>query len=205
MLKQHCIKVVPTFCKVVSTLCTVVSTSDTDVVSALCKVENLTSDFVSFSTLDQRHFNVDPQRWSDVEMLAKKHETQPTIQRRMNLVSTLWINVEITLIRRWKWNKIQRYFQNPTFLKSNLIINIILTPQRYWNYIETNRAIEYGSVNRWIFSFFLIRQYFLQYVTNSTTSSCTCCNTHVAIRNNKGYIHGNLKECNFKTSKIPWN
>ena len=28
--------------------------------------------------------------------------TQPTFQRRINVVSTLWINVEITLIRRWK-------------------------------------------------------------------------------------------------------
>ena len=27
---------------------------------------------------------------------------QPTFQRRINVVSTLWINVEITLIRHWK-------------------------------------------------------------------------------------------------------
>ena len=50
--------------KVVSTLfqrCfNVVSTSGTDVVSTLYNVENLTSDFVSFSTSDQRYFNVDP-------------------------------------------------------------------------------------------------------------------------------------------------
>ena len=32
------------------------------VVSKLCNVENLTSDFVSFSMSDQRYFNVDPQR-----------------------------------------------------------------------------------------------------------------------------------------------
>ena len=42
----------------------------TDVVSTLDNVENPTSDFVSFSTSDQRYFNVDPERWSDVEMLA---------------------------------------------------------------------------------------------------------------------------------------
>ena len=52
--------------KVVSTLferCfNVVSTSNTDVVSTLCNVENPTSDFVSFSTSNQRYFNVDPQR-----------------------------------------------------------------------------------------------------------------------------------------------
>ena len=38
------------------------STSGTGVVSTLCNVENLTSDFVSFSTSDQRYLNVDPQR-----------------------------------------------------------------------------------------------------------------------------------------------
>ena len=47
-LKQRCINVV--------------STSGTDVVSTLCNVENPTSDFASFSTSDQRYFNVDPQR-----------------------------------------------------------------------------------------------------------------------------------------------
>ena len=40
----------------------VVSTSGTDVVSTLCNVENPTSDFVSFSTSDQRCFNVVDQR-----------------------------------------------------------------------------------------------------------------------------------------------
>ena len=38
----------------------VVSMSGTGVVSTLCNVENTTSDFVSFSTSDQRYFNVDP-------------------------------------------------------------------------------------------------------------------------------------------------
>ena len=38
--------------------------------------------------------------------------SQPTFQRRINVVSTLWINVEIALIRRWNWNKIQHGFFN---------------------------------------------------------------------------------------------
>ena len=39
---------------------------------------------------------------------------QPIFQRRINVVSTLWVNVEITLIRRWKWKKIQcRIFNVP--------------------------------------------------------------------------------------------
>ena len=33
-----------------------------NVVSTLCNVQNLMSDFDSFSTSDQRYFNVDPQR-----------------------------------------------------------------------------------------------------------------------------------------------
>ena len=60
-LKQRCINVEPTLCNVLSTLCDVVSTSGTDVVSTLCKIENLMSDFVSYSTSDQRYFNADPQ------------------------------------------------------------------------------------------------------------------------------------------------
>ena len=51
-LKQRCINVVPTFYNVVMT-------SGTDAVSTLYIVKNLTSDFVSFSTSNQRYFNVD--------------------------------------------------------------------------------------------------------------------------------------------------
>ena len=52
-LKQRCINVVPTLFR----RC---FTPGTDVVSKLCNVENPASDFVSFSTSDQRFFNVDP-------------------------------------------------------------------------------------------------------------------------------------------------
>ena len=48
----------------------VVSTSGIDFVSTLCNGENLTSDFVSFSTSNQRYFNVDWQCWNNIEMLA---------------------------------------------------------------------------------------------------------------------------------------
>ena len=54
-LKQRCTNVV-------QHCFDVVSTSGTDVESTLCNVGNLTSDFVSFSTSDQRFFNVDSQR-----------------------------------------------------------------------------------------------------------------------------------------------
>ena len=59
---------------VVLALCNVVSTSGTDFVLTLRNVENPTSDFVLFSTPDQRYFNVWSttlkQCWSKVEMLA---------------------------------------------------------------------------------------------------------------------------------------
>ena len=34
--------------------------------------------------------------------------SQLTFQYRIDIVSTLWINVKVMLIRCWKWNKIQR-------------------------------------------------------------------------------------------------
>ena len=61
-LKQHCINVVPTLLRRCVMLFRVVSTSGTGALPTLCNVENPTSDFVSFSTSDQRYFNVDSQR-----------------------------------------------------------------------------------------------------------------------------------------------
>ena len=56
--------------------------------------------------------------------------SQPTFQRRINVVSTLWINVEITLIRRWKWNKIRRRIFNVAQRWYNI-------SARRWNNVET--------------------------------------------------------------------
>ena len=56
--------------------------------------------------------------------------TQPTFQRRINVVSTLWINVEITLIRRWKWNKIRRRIFNVAQHWYNVAV-------RRWNNVDT--------------------------------------------------------------------
>ena len=58
------------------------------------------------------------------------HFSQPTFQRRINVVSTLWINVEITLIRRWKWNKIRRRIFNVAQRWYNVSV-------RRWNNVET--------------------------------------------------------------------
>ena len=56
--------------------------------------------------------------------------SQPTFQRQINVVSTLWINVEITLMRRWKWNKnLLRIFN---FVQRWL--NVSAWP---WNNVET--------------------------------------------------------------------
>ena len=46
--------------------------------------------------------------YASLRFQSRTHRTQPTFQRRINVVSTLWINVKIMLIRRWKWNKIRR-------------------------------------------------------------------------------------------------
>ena len=55
---------------------------------------------------------------------------EPTFQHRINVVSALWINVEITLIRRWKWNKIRRRIFNVARLWYNV-------SARHWNNVET--------------------------------------------------------------------
>ena len=73
-----------------------------------------------------------------VGMSARKHAghvgtwacTQPTFQRRINVVSTLCINVEITLIRRWKWNKIRHWIFNAAQRWYNV-------SARRWNNVET--------------------------------------------------------------------
>ena len=56
--------------------------------------------------------------------------SQPTFQCRINVVSTLWINVEITLIRHWKWNKIRRRIFNVAQPWYNV-------SARRWNNVET--------------------------------------------------------------------
>ena len=53
--------------------------------------------------------------------------SQPTFQRRINVVSTLWINVEITLIRRWKWNKIQRRIFNVHNVDTTSVLDVETT------------------------------------------------------------------------------
>ena len=50
--------------------------------------------------------------------------------RWTNIVSRLWINVEITLIRRWKWNKSRRRIFNITQSWYNV-------SARRWNNVET--------------------------------------------------------------------
>ena len=64
MFKSDCINVVQRWFNVVSRL-------DTDIVSTLYNVENPMSGFASFSTLDQRYLNADPQRWNSIGPLMK--------------------------------------------------------------------------------------------------------------------------------------
>ena len=61
--------------------------------------------------------------------------SQPTFQRWINDVSTLWINLEITLIRRWKCNKIRRRIFNVT--------------QRWYNVGSRLKERENNVAQRW--------------------------------------------------------
>ena len=56
--------------------------------------------------------------------------SQSTFQRRIDVVSTFWINVEITLTQRWKWNKIRRRIFNVAQRWYNV-------SARRWNNVET--------------------------------------------------------------------
>ena len=49
----------------------VVSTLGTDVAPTFHGVENLMSDFVSFLTSEQWYFNVNPQRWNNIDSTLK--------------------------------------------------------------------------------------------------------------------------------------
>ena len=63
--------------------------------------------------------------------IATKHENKNYASQHFNVRSTLWINVEITLIRHWKWKKIQRWIYH--------------IAQRWYN-IETTLTLLYLDV-----------------------------------------------------------
>ena len=55
----------------------------------------------------------------------------PTSQRRINLVSTLWITIQITVIRCWKWNnKIQSRIFNVSQHRYNVGV-------QHWNNVKS--------------------------------------------------------------------
>ena len=61
---------------------------------------------------------------------GSKYAIRPTFQRLINVIWTLWINVEITLIRRWIWNKIRGRIFNVAQRWYNV-------SARRWNNVET--------------------------------------------------------------------
>ena len=87
------------------------STSESDVVSTLCNADKPTSDFVSFSMLNQRYFNVDPQSCNNVDPTLKcclvngwfcrlslcLLNISRSDQRCFNVVDHRWNNVDPTL------------------------------------------------------------------------------------------------------------
>ena len=65
-LKRHCATLKNGCIDVVQRWFNVLSKLDTDTVSMLCDIENQISDFVSFSTLDQRYLNGGLQCWNKI-------------------------------------------------------------------------------------------------------------------------------------------
>ena len=144
-------------------------------------------------------------------------------QCRINIVSMLWINIEITLIQLWKWSKIrcrifnvaQRWYNEGVRRWHNVettwykFFSTLL--QRCLNvsksYIKTLQASdEYGFVNRQFYS----AKYFLQDINNSTANRLiTYCSNflglvHIVQDGKNGDAHRSSKFWKFKTQKPPW-
>ena len=71
--------------------------------------------------------------------------SQPTFQRWIDFISMYWINVEITLIRRWKWNKIRRQSFNLAQRWCNF-------SARRWNNVETTLSNDDANLHQRCFS-----------------------------------------------------
>ena len=155
------------------------------------------------------------------------HFSQPTFQRRINVVSTLVHNVETTLIRRWKWNKIQRWIFNVAQRWYNVSArrwyNVETTLiQRCFNLTSTLvkpilNPIELAMIVycvivihvKYMKSFYsaIWESILLLYINNWTTNEISknfLTVVHIVIHNvgNNGDIHRTLKCCiqNCKTS-----
>ena len=145
----------------------------------------------------------------------------------VDFVSTLWITVEITLVRRWKWNKIRRRIFNVAQRWYNV-------SARRWNNVETTliqRCFNLVSTLvkpilnpiglvmivdcvivihvKYMNSFYSAKweRIFLQYINNWTTNEISkifLTVVHIIIHNvgNNGDIHRSFKCCiqNCKTS-----
>ena len=80
---------------------------------------------------------------SNASSICHWNQTEPVFQGRITIVSTLWINVEITFIRRWKWNKIRRLIFGVAQRWSNVGF-------RRWNSAKTSLIQLYlDTVSTW--------------------------------------------------------
>ena len=148
--------------------------------------------------------------------LKESIKSKPTFQRWINVVSTLWIHVEIMLIRRWKWNKIRRRIFNVAQRWDNI-------SARRWNNVEATlhnagttliqrcfnlvlvkailnpiglvmivdcEIVEY-MLNTWIAFILLMRKHFLLNINHSTTNEISKKFprvVHIVIHNVKGVV-----------------
>ena len=153
--------------------------------------------------------------------------TQSTFQHRINVVSVLWINVEITLIRRWKWNKIWRRIFNVAqrwynvsarrwnnvgttliqrcFNLASTLVKPILNPIGLVMIVDCVIVIHVKYMNSFYSAIW--ESIFLLYINNWTTNEISknfLTVVHIVIHNdgNNGDIRRSLKYCiqNFKTS-----
>ena len=75
--------------------------------------------------------------WIRCKLLCAVLSSQPTFQRRINANTRLCMNVEITLIRRWKWKAIQRHIFNVGKLWYNsisMLLNVV--SMLLWHYLN---------------------------------------------------------------------
>ena len=115
--------------------------------------------------------------------------SQPTLQRRINVVLMFWINVQIPVTRRSTWNKTRsRIF--------NVAQNWCDATGQHWNNVETR--LHYGFVNRWIVFIQLNEEIFFSNnsITNRILKKFSTV-VHIVIQNggSNSYIYRSLKQC----------
>ena len=124
------------------------SMSDTNIVSKLWNAENKTSDFASFSTLDQRYFNVDQQRWNNFDpklkclLGGKQRFSSLYFTKENHITDQFWKRLLLSSVNVNLYTKLRKYvlFLNVLTLIRVCLWGIIL-PTR-WFYLNNSEAVK---------------------------------------------------------------